>query len=88
MDPGLAGVTAYVSQDCTGMKDEAAVDKTGSWALRQNRPLFSSGVFVLLFKAASGTSFILQQSHQRKSLNLLLDLPEKWSVCLFEFVDK
>ena len=27
MDPGLAGITAYVSQDCTGMKDEPAVDK-------------------------------------------------------------
>lgn len=36
MDPGLAGITAYVSQDCTGMKDEPAVDKTGSWAHRQN----------------------------------------------------
>lgn len=39
MDPGLAGVTAYVSQDCTGMKDEPAVDKTGSWAHCQNWPL-------------------------------------------------
>lgn len=38
MDPGLAGITAYVSQDCTGMKDEPAVDKTGSWAQRQNWP--------------------------------------------------
>lgn len=28
MDPGLAGVTAYVSQDCTGMKDELLI-KTG-----------------------------------------------------------
>uniref|UniRef100_A0A671W6B1 Cysteine protease n=1 Tax=Sparus aurata TaxID=8175 RepID=A0A671W6B1_SPAAU len=32
MDPGLAGITAYVSQDCTGMKDDPAVDKTGYWA--------------------------------------------------------
>lgn len=40
MDPGLAGITAYVSQDCTGMKDEPAVEKTGSWAQRPNWPFF------------------------------------------------
>lgn len=33
MDSGLAGITAYVSQDCTGMKDGPTVDKTGNWAL-------------------------------------------------------
>lgn len=38
MDPSLAGITAYVSQDCTGMKDEPAVDKTGYWARRPNWP--------------------------------------------------
>lgn len=32
MDPALAGITAYVSQDCTGMKCEPVVDKTGYWA--------------------------------------------------------
>lgn len=32
MDPALAGITAYVSQDCTGMKYEPVVDKTGHWA--------------------------------------------------------
>lgn len=52
MDPGLAAVTAYVSQDCTGMKDEAAVDQTGYWALCQNGPLFTSVVSVLLLKRA------------------------------------
>lgn len=41
MDPGLAGITAYVSQDCTGMKDEAAVDK--------NRILGTTPKLTLLF---------------------------------------
>lgn len=30
VEPVLAAVTAYVSQDCTGMKD--AVDKSDRWA--------------------------------------------------------
>lgn len=49
MGSGLAGITAYVSQDCTGMKDEPAVDKTGDWAWRP------SGYFVFhhLFAAES-----------------------------------
>ena len=40
MDPGLAGITAYVSQDCTGMKDDPAVEKTGYWARRPYWPFF------------------------------------------------
>lgn len=47
MDPGLACITAYVSQDCTGMKDEPAVDKTGDWAQRPGGPC----VFRHLFAA-------------------------------------
>lgn len=32
MDPALARITAYVSQDCTGMKYEPFVDEAGYWA--------------------------------------------------------
>ncbi len=44
MDPALAGITAYVSQDCTGVKDDPAVDKTGYWAQCPNWPFFSHHV--------------------------------------------
>jgi len=45
MDPGLAGITAYVSQDCTGMKDDPAVDK--------NRILGTAPEPTLLFSTIS-----------------------------------
>lgn len=48
MEPGLASITVYVSQDCTGIKDDAAVDSTGNWARRPSRLLFYSSVVLLL----------------------------------------
>lgn len=48
MEPGLAGITVYVSQDCTGIKDDAAADCTENWAWRPSRLLFNSSVVLLL----------------------------------------
>lgn len=66
MDPGLAGITAYVSQDCTGMKDEPVDDKTGYLA-QHNWPLFFHHLSAAAAAAESGdmslTVSIPRQTH-------------------------
>lgn len=68
MDPALAGITAYVSQDCTGMKYEPVVDK--------NRILGMMPKMTLLFRT---TSLLLWDCGAAESgdMSLTVSLPQQ-----------